>query len=432
MAVIKISAAGDSFVTQPVQHNQKWEELRDFFCGHDARFTNLEIVLHDFEVYPAPLSGGSWASARPEILNEFKDIGMNLLGCANNHSFDWNIGGVLKTMQHVREYGIVHAELGRNLAEAAQPCYLNTPHGRIAMISVTSTCPVWGMASQQRPDVLGRPGANVLRYEAVHKVLPEQLEALRTITEKTEVNADRLLNEKEGFAKPAEGGFYVGNIRFEADSRPHTVTRMNQDDADRIVKSIKEARRQADIVMVSIHGHERKGLDKTLPPDFIKDFAHLCIDSGARLFVGHGPHIWRGVEVYKNCPIFYSLGNFIFQSDSTERQPTEFYDLYNLGPDNTVSDGLEKRSLNETRGLAADPRVYESAVISVTAENGEILSADIHPITLGFHKNRPSKGLPELASGEAAESVLQHIRDLSGPYGTVIDVKNGTGSVRLR
>jgi poly-gamma-glutamate synthesis protein (capsule biosynthesis protein) len=134
----------------------------------------------------------------------------------------------------------------------------------------------------------------------------------------------------------------------------------------------------------------------------------------------------------KTVPFFYSLGNFIFQSDSTERQPTEFYDLYNLGPDNTVSDGLEKRSLNETRGLAADPRVYESAVISVTAENGEILSADIHPITLGFHKNRPSKGLPELASGEAAESVLQHIRDLSGPYGTVIDVKNGTGSVRLR
>ena len=42
--------------------------------------------------------------------------------------------------------------------------------------------------------------------------------------------------------------------------------------------------------------------------------AHWAIDQGADLFAGHGPHFLRGIEIYKNRPIFYSLGNFIFQN----------------------------------------------------------------------------------------------------------------------
>ena len=86
--------------------------------------------------------------------------------------------------------------------------------------------------------------------------------------DQTDVNANRKLNEKEGFAKPVEGGCFVGNIRFEP-GEPGTKTRMNRTDATNTLRSIAEARRQADVVLVSHHSHERKGMDKELPADFL-------------------------------------------------------------------------------------------------------------------------------------------------------------------
>lgn len=429
MSKISIVAAGDSFITQRLSHDKHFVDLQNYIEEHDVRFTNFEILLHDFEVYPAPASGGTWAVARPEVLQDIKDLGFNMLAWANNHTIDWNIGGILTTMKHLEDNKCIHAGVGRNLAEASQPRYLDTSQGRVALIGVTSTISEWGMASAQRPDVLGRPGANVLRYQAVHKIRSADFEKLKGIIEQTEVNANRILDEKEGFKKPVVGGYYVGNIRFEPDEVPGTVTRMNQKDADRIVRSIKEAARQADVVLVSHHTHERKGLEKDRPADFARDFAKLCIDSGAHAYIGHGPHIWRGIEIYKKRPIFYSLGDFIFQNDSVERQPTEFYDLYDLGVENTVSDGLDARSANETRGLVVDRKVFESALVSFSVTDGEISEITLKPLSLGFECGRSRRGRPQFSSQENGEQILHDIALLSEEFGTKIEVQDGVGKI---
>ena len=422
--------AGDSFITQRLPHDARINALRDYISSFDVRFTNFEILLHDFEVFPAPVSGGTWAAARPQVLGDILYLGFNIMAWANNHNIDWNLDGLLTTMRHLDEKHCIHAGVGRNLAEASQPRYLDTPEGRVALIGVTSTMNEWGMASAQRPDVLGRPGSNVLRYQAVHHVSAEDLQRLEQIVEQTEVNADRRLNEKEGFAKPADGGFYVGKLRFEAGT-PGTVTRMNTKDAARIVHAIKEASAQADIVLVSHHTHERKGMDKELPADFARDFAHLCIDSGAAAYIGHGPHIWRGIECYRQKPIFYSLGDFIFQNDFVERQPTEFYDIYDLGPENSVAEGLAIRSDHGRRGLAADKRVFQSALPSFTVEDGQIRTITLQPLSLGFKAPHAIKGRPSLASEPEASEILQHIAALSRPYGTHIDIRGGIGTIQL-
>lgn len=432
MKKVSVVLAGDSFITQRLPRDSKFAALRDFIMQHDVRFTNFEILTHDFEVFPAPVSGGTWACARPDIIYDIKDLGFNMLTWANNHTIDWNLGGILTTMRHLDEEHCLHAGVGRNLEEAAQPKYLDTPQGRVAIIGVTSTMNEWGMASAPRRDVLGRPGANVLRFQTVNYVQPEELEQLKSIVDKTEVNSNRQLNEMEGFTKPLTGGYFVGSIKFEAGDTPGTVTRMNSKDAERIVRSIKEAKRQADIVLVSHHSHERKGLDKTLPADFCRDFAKMCLDSGAHAYIGHGPHIWRGIEIYNGKPIFYSLGDFIFQNDSVERQPTEFYDLYDLGPDNTVADGLDIRSANDTRGLAADHRVFESALVSFVMEDGIISSVDLYPLELAFHEDRGLRGRPELIGGEEGERILGDIAALSAPYGTVLDIKDGKAKITLK
>lgn len=68
-----------------------------------------------------------------------------------------------------------------------------------------------------------------------------------------------------------------------------------------------------DIVVVSFHWSAER---LEFPKDYQIELAHLCIDYGADMVVGHHPHVVQGVEVYKRSPIFYSLGNFSFASYS--------------------------------------------------------------------------------------------------------------------
>ena len=63
----------------------------------------------------------------------------------------------------------------------------------------------------------------------------------------------------------------------------------------------------ADWVIVSVHCHE-SGTHRDEPPAFLEAFARAAIDEGADMFFGHGPHVTRGIEIYKGKPILYSLG----------------------------------------------------------------------------------------------------------------------------
>lgn len=84
-------------------------------------------------------------------------------------------------------------------------------------------------------------------------------------------------------------------------------------------RAIREARYMADYVVVSMHSHELRGTDKEEPDQFFVEFAHRCIDAGAHAIVGTGPHLLRPIEIYKGCPIFYSLGDFIIQLETIQK-----------------------------------------------------------------------------------------------------------------
>jgi hypothetical protein len=83
---------------------------------------------------------------------------------------------------------------------------------------------------------------------------------------------------------------------------------------------VRKADRRADVVVVTFHGGA-EGSDKTHVPTgteyFLgenrgneRTFTHAVVDAGADLVVGHGPHVLRGMEWYRNRLIAYSLGNF--------------------------------------------------------------------------------------------------------------------------
>ena len=78
------------------------------------------------------------------------------------------------------------------------------------------------------------------------------------------------------------------------------------------------------------------------------------IDAGADVFVGHGPHVLRGIEIYKGKPIFYSLANFIFQNETVLRMPEDSYEEYSLGDGAQPADYLDARYDKDRRSFPAD------------------------------------------------------------------------------
>ena len=97
---------------------------------------------------------------------------------------------------------------------------------------------------------------------------------------------------------------------------------LNLIDVENSRRVVADAARKADIVIVSFHGgaegssaqHVPYGSETYLggPRGDLRKFTHAVVDAGADLVLGHGPHVVRGMEVYKNRLIVYSLGNFAF------------------------------------------------------------------------------------------------------------------------
>jgi len=431
MAKFSVVATGDSMLVQRLAYNDPaCLELKKLFSTADVRFTNFELQIHDFEVFPSAVSGGTWVAARPAVIDDLKWLGFNIFAAATNHTLDWGLDGLVTTMRHLNEKQCLYAGIGMNLAEASMPKYLDVPQGRVALISVCSTGPNWYIAGQARPDVLGRPGLNMLRFTTINYLPKEDLARLKAIVSKTNVNAKRLLSEQEGFDKPLPG-FAVGTERFE-EGTPGTKTFCNKEDLARIKAAIEEAKQQADIVLISHHAHEFGGTQKIIPADYIKEFAHFCIDAGVDAYLGHGPHILRGIEIYKEKPVFYSLGDFFIQNDSIERQPADFYAKYGLGAEATVAQGFAARSKNNTRGLMCDKLALESCLTKFVVEGHTIKEVELIPLSLGPDKPRSRRGRPEIADKEDGKRILAYLQELSKEFGTKIAIKAGKGKIKIK
>lgn len=141
-----------------------------------------------------------------------------------------------------------------------------------------------------------------------------------------------------------------GGAEYVVGNEIKISSKANKYDIKELQVSVRDARQQAYWVVVSIHSHEAADPKDLRPPaEFVIEFAHAMIDAGAGVVVGHGPHVLRGIEVYKGRPIFYSLANFIFENDLVELQPADSYELLGLDGDSLPSDYFSRRSKNDTR-----------------------------------------------------------------------------------
>ena len=416
-----LALTGDSIINQrlSVFKEPEFTRLFDIIRGADAAFTNLETLFHDYEMPPAHESGGTWMRTEPPIIKELVWAGFDLVSRANNHAGDFGPHGSALTSKYVREAGLVEAGVGNSLAEAREAKFLETPKARVALISAASTFPPHSRAGNSRGDMPARPGLNPLRFNTTYVITPERMADLR-----------RVASELSG--NPAGSGdtLNFGGRRYVVGAQPGTRTEPNKEDVEAIARVVRSASSLADIVIVSLHCHE-SGANRSIPADFIPVFARAVVDAGADVFVGHGPHVLRGIEIYKGKPIFYSLSNFIFQNETLLRMPSDSYEQYALDDDVAQpGDYLDARYDKDRRSFPAD-REYWDSVTAVTKWDGStFVELELHPITLGYQTSRAERGRPKLASPADAARILEMMVARSKPFGATVTVNNGVGFVR--
>ena len=324
----------------------------------DAVFTNYEATVGE-----KTSSGDRGFLSPPESLDALKALGFNLLALANNHSFDLKVPGIQSTLREAGRLNVTHAGIGNTIDEAAGAGYLRTPKGTVALIAMAS-----GFVPEGGAATASRPGVNELRVD--------------------------------GGKMP------------------------NAEDAQRILQSIRTARGRADLVVVYQHNHvfdipfgtimSEELPERLVPPEWLKTWARSEVDAGADVVVMHGAPLLHGVEIYNGRPIFYDLGNFIFQSPPTI----------------TMLD---------------EPIIWESVVASVEFQGRALRSVSFKPIAMNkIGEGQPdahdpstinlflqTRGLPRPATGAQARYILERLANLSRPFGTSIEIAGDAATIRL-
>jgi poly-gamma-glutamate synthesis protein (capsule biosynthesis protein) len=442
-----VALTGDCMLTRrlSVFNEERFLSLAQILREVDAAFTNLEGTVHTWAEGTPGITQGTFMTTEPKLLQDLKWFGINIVSCANNHAFDYGEDGVIANIRHLDDARIAHAGTGQNLAEARAPGYLDTPNGRVALIAATSAFRPWNQAGEQRPDLRGRPGINPLGFQTTYRVDAAGFEQLHRISHQLGFEISKERNRKHFYStkevpdeKEAEL-VLLGN-RFVRDKGFSISTQASSRDVEDNLRWIREARRQADWVIVSVHCHEfggkslltahsRAELEETA--DFVADFARQAIDAGADIFVGHGSHFPMGIEIYQGKPIFYSVGNFIFQNETVGFFPADAYERFDLDLRATPSDFLDARTSGGKKGHVADRAYWENMFAVCLFSDKKLKAIRIHPIDQGFGRSRPQRGRPLLAEGEVADRVIERVKRLSQRYGTKISNRDGVGITEL-
>jgi poly-gamma-glutamate synthesis protein (capsule biosynthesis protein) len=375
---ITITLAGQSMIRSDLRESAPAAvpAIQGLLKG-DVVFTNFEAAVAE---KGQTVREGRGFLTPPEALDALKTFGFNLVAMSGNHAFDLKVPGIQNTLREADKRNIVHAGTGNNIAEATGPGYLRTPKGTVALLASAS-----GLIAPGGRATAERPGVNELRIMA---------------------------GDKENEAT--------------VDLPGAPANTPNPEDSKRILDSIRDARQHADLVIVYQHNHVfsnhsftnvfTEGLPERLAPnEWLIKWTHAEVDAGADIVVMHGAPLLHGVEIYHGKPIFYDLGNFI----------------YNLTPTLTYID---------------EPMNWESAVAYVQFQGRNLQSISFRPIALNnvgegqpdihdpFADNQflRTRGLPTPATGARAGYILQRLADISKPFGTKLEIIGDTAEVRLK
>jgi poly-gamma-glutamate synthesis protein (capsule biosynthesis protein) len=370
---------------------------------------------------------GTPLAVDPSLLSEFQWMGFDVYSMANNHATDYGTNGLKASLAELEKRGMVWAGAGCTLAEARRPTYFQTPGGRVAFVAAGSSNARLSVAGDPGVGDIGRPGIAPVRVQKIHFVSHDRYGPFRDTAAEmgVDVNATGTTApgilfpypDKNVWDPPPPGGFAIEGVNFAPDHDSHIHTDALGRDVDALVKSVHEAARQSDLVFVGLHCHE--GMDgrwnSDRPAEFLQPLCRALVDAGAHAVLAHGPHMLRGVELYRNRPICYSLGNFIFTLETIASFPVELYEHQEMPLDSTTADLYDR-----VTGYKAQRKFWESVVVEFQFDDGEFTGSRIHPITMGNELPRSQRGCPVLAGPGNGERILDLLDKMSQPYETRI------------
>ncbi|RWQ46230.1 CapA family protein [Mesorhizobium sp.] len=425
-------AVGDLIVSRPLTkgHHPGFGDVVKILRDADVTFGNMESLIFDirsFQGSPQAEYGGCYHVSLPELGPDLKAMGFNLMSRANNHTLDWGVEGMRETSRVLDESGIVHAGAGDSLAEAGAARFLETARGRAALVSFAATFERSARACDPAGEAAGRPGLNALRLAQRIVVLPEMLESLR-----------RIRNALPGFKPDREAANLVmlGGVTYKTGDKAGYSYEPNARDVADILRNVRRGKQFSDFCIATNHTHEPDWSQE--PADYEQSFARRLIDAGADAYIGHGPHLLRGLEIYRGRPIFYSLGNFFFDALRTP-VGADMFETYDKDPrvdtDAEVTVDEEAKGYPTPEGFSnslSSPIYYESVIALSRFEQNQLAELRLYPIELGNSKRFANRGIPRLLTGPQAKAILERLQKLSEPFGTQIGIENDTGIVRLK
>jgi Bacterial capsule synthesis protein PGA_cap len=171
-----------------------------------------------------------------------------------------------------------------------------------------------------------------------------------------------------------------------------------------------------------------EGMPERLAPNaWLEKWTHDEIDAGADIVVMHGAPLLHGVEIYHGRPIFYDLGNFIYNVP-----PTLTYIDEPMAWESVVAAvQFDGRSQEQSRGQHQRQALRSISLRPVVLNTIGEGQPDVHSAYTNNQFLR-TRGLPSSATGARAGYILRRLAEASKPFGTKIEVKGETAEITLK
>ncbi len=372
-----MTAVGDMIFNVQISNRPEPErsQLVRLMQEADIAYGNLEFSMNRRPDLQRPFYN---FRADPEFAWEVAAIGINLVSMANNHALDFGPEGLTECLRALDRAQIGHAGAGLTLASARSPETLRIQSQKLKF-ALLSYMRYW-----------------TARYRCGDPSGP----CLATID-------------------PGEIMVAAGDGEVEKIEGPLAS------DVEEMEDDVVLAKRHNDVVIVSLHihdlSHHRSAGVQDVTPSNEEISFRRAVDAGADIVVGSGPHVLRGIEIYKGKPIFYSIGDFIYQYRTPEAIPVDLIHQ---------RDGEIERPTNLSVWDRRDPRQVMEAVMARLILNGGMLKRiELIPITID--DEGPLYGMPRLASTNRAAEIIALMQRLSEPYGTSIVSRGWYAEVEL-
>lgn len=405
-----IAMTGQSLIKHDTRgiSSPAFQEIRTLLRNADLSFTNFEgTILGRHGGWP--LKGSFFDCSYPVVLDALQDIGFRALSLSNNHAFDLGPSGVLSTLEEVEKRGFLHAGIGRNHQDAAQPGIGMIGHRKVAVVAMDGgPGPDFMYADDAKNERPERPGVNRLGLSQILNVDSIIFDELRSLRDKVGYTDLTMVNDSQpNDPRPVDVAEEVCIARavFRRSEGFGRTVKFDEGDLSRNLDAIASTAQENCLVIAYLH-HHHWATDWSQVPGWVGNLAKKCIDAGAAAFVSHGAPVLQAVELYRKRPIFYSLGNFIFHVPSEE-------------------------------GVWRAPEVWESVIGACTFdEDNTLVNAILHPLIIGGEgalngTDLDQRLVPELVMGKTADRVLHRFQEQSADFGTKIEIAGGTGLIRI-